>query len=230
MQGLRVRWRLTSPMLDGPLPLHLDALVAYAVTQEALRKPGATGAMNSLADDLPLAKEQRGNDWVWKASAVFDDRVEERGMRLWTRKFNKEDWAQAVSNGEIQGIKVPLKPFAQVIDTQRGINKENFQHIPVKYVTTVTAYCVGNLDRLVELLSPESGYIIALGGRRRMGLGTIAENGFEIEPCEAANELWDRRILPWDHDGAVQLAASTRPPYFEVNNIRPSFVRPEVLG
>ncbi len=230
LQGLRVKWKLSSPMLDGAYPLHLDSIIAYAVTHEKLRN-GASGPIESLADDLPLAKEHRGDDWIWKASALMSDRVHERGMRLWTRKFDAEDWSRrVVSRHTDLRVKFPLKPYEQVIDTARGFNKQHFQHLPVKYVSSVTAYCIGDHDRLVKLLAPESGYMIALGGRRRMGLGTILDGGFEIEPDARAMDLWQLRLLPWEHEGAVPITAATKPPYHLPDNIRPAFVRPEVLG
>jgi CRISPR type IV-associated protein Csf3 len=217
-------------MLDSPLPLHLDALVAYAITQERLTS-GATGPIERLADDLPLDKEVRGADWVWKASALMADHVLDRGMRLWTRKFDEYDWSGRVMAGHTTQ-KAPEKRYAQVIDTQRGQNKQFYEHVPIKYVSSLTAYCVGDHDRLLDLLAPESGHIIALGGRTRMGLGTIADDGFEIHRDDFALEAWDRRILPWPHEGGVPSpnAAATRPPYFSPANRCRSYVRPELLG
>lgn len=64
---LKITWRLASPMVAGPNPLHLDALVSYALVQETLEQLGA-GSLDDVGPQtireiakqpLPLGREER---------------------------------------------------------------------------------------------------------------------------------------------------------------------------
>lgn len=229
MRPLRLTWRLATPMAGGPFPLHLDSLVAYAVTEEALRE-GAAGqaGIRSLARDLPLDKAEHDGAWCWKASAITG-RTQAHALRLWTRKPDPYEFAEMAASGQIEGKFNLSKPNAHKIDTARGLMKQHFQFVPVHHVEEVSAWCVGDPDRLLELLSPETGYIIALGARVRSGFGRIVD--FSIEEDERAHELWARRVLPWNDAGLVPISAAHHPPYWAAENrTAQSWVAPELLG
>lgn len=229
MRPLRLTWRLATPMAGGPFPLHLDSLVACAVTEEALREGTVSNnGIRSLARDLPLEKDERNGTWCWKASAITG-RTQAHALRLWTRKTDPYEFAEMAANGQLDGKLNLQKPNAHKIDTARGLMKQHFQFVPVRHVEEVTAWCVGDPDRLLELLSPETGYIIALGARVRSGFGKIAN--FAIEDDERANELWARRVLPWSDAGLVPICAAHHPPYWAAENRTvQSWVAPDLLG
>ena len=230
MRPLRIEWTLGTPMVAGAHPLHLDALVAYAVTEEALRSGRhASGSIRDLATELPLDKEVRDGEWAWKASALSVAAGGSHSMRFWTRKTDAMDYAERVAGGGIEGkFRFPLKPYAYKIDTQRGIFKQLFKFFPVRQVDKVVAWCIGDLDRLEEILAPEAGYITHLGSKTRMGFGRITS--FSIQVDEAAHANWERRVLPWPHEGAVAMRISAHPPYWAQDNQREAFASPDLFA
>ncbi len=82
---LRVTFRLVEPIAMGAFPLHLDALAAYSVTQTALAGGAEEGgtSVRSLADRLPLHREERDGEWVWAASALIPSGIGEQYVRMW---------------------------------------------------------------------------------------------------------------------------------------------------
>lgn len=230
MRPLRLEWRLSSPVAGMALPLHLDALVAYAVTQEAIAN-GATGPIGSLADNLPLEKEVRGDLWCWKASALMAPASHGHAMRLWTRRTDEYDYAERYGAGQFAGTKTKHieKPYGGIIDTARGEMKNHFQFMPVRSLPHFVAYCIGDEDRLLELLHPDAGHILTLGKRGAMGLGKIMDNGFVIEPDDCATERWSKRVLPWPQDNAMPIQAAHRPPYWAIENRTTSYLDGSLL-
>ncbi|WP_258570045.1 type IV CRISPR-associated protein Csf3 [Burkholderia sp. MBR-1] len=238
MVPLRLTWTLETPMVAGAHPLHLDALIAYAIVEEAIRATGTAGAgtgmrdatVRELADSpLPLEREARGDAWCWKASAVVP--VGDPGphsMRFWTRKTDAYDMAHRIEAGQIEGrYRFPLKPYAYKVDTVRGLFKQQFKFFPVRQIEQVQAWCVGDEDRLLDLLAPETGYVTHLGSKGRMGYGRIGTLHIEQDPT--AGERWKRRVLPWPHDGAELVQMATRPPYWAIENRVAAYVVPELL-
>lgn len=237
MKPLRVRWRLTSPIATGGYPIHLDALIAYAQTELALRMAAMTGhgleaPIRSLGDRLPLESETRDGQTVWKASALIPTETAElgHGMRFWTRKTDPFDYTDRFSKGHLmlRGVPGQLKPNALKIDTQRGLLKNGYKFYSVKQVTELEAWCIGDEEALRELLDPECGSPIqSIGARGRSGLGTI--ESFLLEQDPSANERWQQRVLPWPHEGAVQAEMATRPPYWDQMNKTVAYVNPAIF-
>lgn len=228
LKPLRLRWTLATPMVVGAHPLHLDALVAFAMTEVALRNsPVANPSFAELAKDLPLGRAEEGALWCWQASALSVDTAS-HAMRYWTRKTDTDDYSARVAAGQIEGrFKFPLKAFAYKIDTQRGLFKQQFKFFPVKQVHTVTAWCIGDEELLGNLLDPNAGLVTHLGGKARMGMGKIAS--FEIVHDEEAHHRWTRRVLPWPHEESVPVRMAVRPPYWDIANISDAYVNPSIL-
>ncbi|MYM92615.1 type IV CRISPR-associated protein Csf3 [Duganella vulcania] len=229
MQPLRLEWTLSTPMVVGAHPLHLDALVAYAVTEEALRTGMVvSGPISDIARDLPLQREEQAGQWCWKASALRRA-AGPHSTRFWTRKTDPYDYATRAQTGQLEGrFKAPMKPYAAKIDTQRGLLKQQFKFFPVQQIQTVTAWCIGDLNRLEELLHPDSGFVTNLGGKGRMGFGKV--RSFLIESDDAALMKWAERVLPWAHEGALPVRLAIRPPYWDVANLADAFAIPALLG
>jgi CRISPR type IV-associated protein Csf3 len=223
------------------LPLHLDALLAYAVTQEALQDAKyndeiPTGMLRQLGEQLPLVKVERGDLWCWQASALIPEAVLEHEMRMWTRKTESELMATMTQEGAIARTrepKFPLKPFSLKIDTQRGLLKNHFQFIPVRHVRKFVAFCVGDADRIENLLLT---HITHIGARKRAGFGRIAlQSGGNIQAIsvtqdDQARTLWQQRILPWQDEGTVPIQAAHKAPYWAPENRAISFIPAHILA
>lgn len=227
MQPLRLEWRLQSPVCGLARPLHLDALVARAVTEQALAN-GFTGRMEEPGETLPIEKAEQGGLWCWKASALMAQDVHGRSMRLWTRRTPVEDLAERIAAGEFSDIKPPTKPFTTAINTNSGLWKNHYQFHSVRHVDRYVAYCIGDLDLLSELLDPEIGYIRFIGARGRSGFGAIREDGFSIDTDDAALEMWKKRALPWPEDGYFPDQLATRPPYWAIENRDTAYLHPSL--
>lgn len=250
MKPLRLTWTLQSPMVVSAHPLHLDALVAYAMFEEALRNADADAddnivgrgdvsrTLGNLASQpLPLGRAVDSTSpeetWCWQASAILPLGAQgPHSTRFWTRKTDPYDYSRRVAAGAVEGRfrlgeQKGAKPYAYVVDTQRGIFKQQYKFFPMRHVTQVQAWCIGDEDQLVHLLSPETGYVTHLGGKARMGFGRIGD--FTIEYDSEAEALWQRRVLPWAHDGAVQVEMAVRPPYWAIDTRGPAWVQPDLL-
>lgn len=240
MEPLRLTWTLATPLASGAFPIHLDALVAYAVTEDALRA-GADPALKvrELSNDLPL---QRANGeagaWCWKASALRG-KTRAHSMRMWVRKTDPCDLADRIDRNQIVGRwrraakdangREVFAPFAYAIDLQRGVLKNHFQFFPVRHVHTLEAWCIGDRDRLLELLDPSAGLITGIGPRVRSGFGRVL--AFSIERDEVAEQHWMQRVLPWEAPGTVAIQAAHKPPYWAPENrFAASWVSPEIMA
>lgn len=236
---LRLTWTL-GEMVVQPHPLHLDGLVSYAMLRQAediglLETEAANKTIREYTQGfaLPFQRVRRDDLQCWAASALLADEVLENGMRLWTRKVNIYEIADLVAEGTLclgkraydGGV---LKPMAGRIDTVRGAYKQWFKYIPTRTVKALHAYCLGDEERLWELLSPEAGYITHLGPRTRMGLGQVT--GFTITSDEAAGERWQMRVMPWPIEGAVKAHLAVSPPYWAPENRAPAWVHPAVFA
>ena len=220
---LRVTFHLAEPVVTGAFPLHLDALVAYVETQKKLRDPDvdSSASIRSLADDLPFGKMERDGDWVWAASALIPSTVGDQHVRMWRIHAPLDDYAQRFDQRQIESrAKFPLKPFAQIMDTQRGVMKGMLERYPVHNIEKFEAWCLcSDRQRLDELLS-EIQYI---GARRRVNHGRL-KCAPEIVKDESALDLWKLRVLPWQEDGYVPVQAGIRPPYWAPETRRQGFL------
>ena len=249
MLPLKITWGLSTPLVTTGNPIHLDALVAYAKTAKSLREASLVSdvphglLVRELANELPLGKETRGQDWVWQASVLrpLDNAPSLHGMRFWTRRTDSYDIARRTGLNQFETMtqrgrrlagepeKPPkaLKPYAMKIDTVRGIDKNMYKFYPTKTLSQVQAWCIGNLSELHDLLAPEAGYITHIGPRKRSGHGQVCS--FEIIEDEQALTHWSNRVLPSPHDGAVEMSLATQPPYWAPENRRASFVNPAIF-
>lgn len=234
MDPLKVTFELGTPMVPSAYPIHLDALVAYAITAKALAAGGdldGVQKVRSLADALPFASETRDGKKVWQASALIQESVSVSGIRMWTRKTDPYDYAARMANGDIKSrTKMDeMKPYALKIDTQRGILKNAFQFYPVKMVNKAVAWCIGDIDELENLLQPESGWLTHIGARGRVGHGLVQR--VTIEPDPLAQQNWKLRVLPWqESDEYYPIQAAFQPPYWAAENRTQAYCHGNLLG
>ena len=225
---LRLTWQLASPIVVGAYPLHLDALVAFALAQEMAQNNGGVQDLTATLK-LPLDQEIREGKTCVKASALLPTESGEHSMRMWTRKSDPYDYAARLEAGQFAvKTKFPLKPHGIKFDTQRGTFKQMFKFFAVRHVRTVQAWCVGDMDRLAELLAPEAGLITYLGAKTRMGYGRVLE--FDIQHDEMAREIWAKRVLPWPVPNGVEIEAASSLPYWEVKNRGVAYVDPALFS
>ena len=228
MTPLKLTWKLASPIVVSAFPLHLDALVAFAMAEEGKQQDLAGWDMNATLE-LPIERAVRGDLGCWKASALLPVEPGEHSMRFWTKKSDPYDYATRLEAGQLDVMtKMPLKPYGIKFDQVRGQFKQMYKWLPVRSVRQVQAWCVGDEDRLNELLAPLAGYITYLGAKTRMGYGRVID--FTMEADETANDCWSKRILPWQDDGCIQVEAATQPPYWDINNRRAAWLHPDIYN
>ena len=227
MKGIRLTWKLATSIVVGSHPLHLDALVAYAVAKEGMQRDPSWDVNAPL--DLPLQRDVRGDLHCWMASALVPVAAGEHAMRFWTRKTNVFDYADRVGDGQIEvKTKFPLKSYGMKVDTARGIFKQMIKFYPVRQVNELQAWCVGDIDRVAELVSPEAGFINYIGAKGRMGHGRVID--FDIQQDTDAETKWQNRVLPWPQKGCLEIEAATEPPYWGAANRRRAWVSPDLFN
>lgn len=233
LRPLKVTFLLDTPMMVSAYPIHLDALVAFAMTKSAIAGMNMEALPDSciraLAAELPFERQGQGEEWVWKASALIPEVEGEQSVRMWTRKTNTSDFAAKVASG-VMDISARTKNalasgvmYAGAIDTSRGLLKNQFEFYPVKEIFQLTAWCIGDIDLIDYLLAPESGLITHLGKRGRIGHGRI--RSVEVEEHPLAEERWKIRVLPWaESEAYVPIHAACRAPYWAIENRQAAFV------
>lgn len=211
MTPLRIDIHLKTAMVVPAMPIHLDALIAFAQTEQEIELGTEAQSIRELADHLPLDKAERDGEWVWKASALIPNEPGEQQLRMWTRKTNPHELSTLIENGEVawKAYKPPLKVMGLKIDTTRGLLKNHFQFYAVRDTKLLSAWCVGDRDEIEALLARMSH----IGSKRRVGHGEVER--IEVVVDEAATEAWKARILPWrESDTYEPVQAAIRPPYW----------------
>lgn len=229
MEGLRVEIKLVTPMVLPAMPIHLDALLAYAVTEDALAVADAdASSIRDLANPIlesMLGRHEQDGEWVWKASAMLPEDVGDTYLRMWTRKTDPYDLADRMETQIATKAKFPLqKPFALKIDTVRGLLKNHFNFYPVREVGRLVGWCVGDKDEIHERLFT---HIHHVGQRRRSGHGRVAS--IIVTNDEAAYDNWMLRIMPWKMNGYHPMQAAFRPPYWAIENRTLAYCPPSIL-
>lgn len=182
MQALRIDWKLQRPMVCRTHEIHLDSLLAWARVQEA-------GGDWTARHDLPLEVERHGEDWCFKASIVVFNNLEP--VRL-MHMVRRTDPTQIALDGNGGGLLLKMA----TIDTGSRHLKGYSWHQATQMCDTATAWCVGDLDRVTELL----GRVQSLGKLSRNSFGLIRE--FSVAPAEPQEaERWMIRALPAGFEG-----------------------------
>lgn len=234
MTPLRVTFRVGTAMVDPVDPIHFDSLLAWCAVEEV--KCQGPFTFEQVLDNLPLEREEREEGWVWKASQLIEGRRMALEQRYLSRKFWSDGYADLFGRGLIAiGAKgepsVPTDPATAIvrpendldrrvfrtdaaggaIDTERGHLKNASFLYPVVHVDTLTAFCVGDAERIEALLRRHLHFI---GKRARLGHGQILEMSFLEDP--GALRLWEQRVLPWQRrPDDLRVQSPLRPPYWQ---------------
>lgn len=236
MVPLRITFKVSSEVSSPQHPMHLDSLLAFALTRFHLdpddpQAPRDVSALRAIADALPLERFERDGAFVWKASAIQPVGPVHHSSRFYTQRMDKMALAIAAGSGRVQwgryqpDPRVPagadMAPHQGKIDTLRGPFRNLCDYYPTLLADEWVAWCIGDEHAIRELLI-ERGYVTHLGARGSKGHGQIRE--IAIARDETALELWKRRVRPWrmvDDDVDVQWAWKL--PYWEKAHKGPAY-------
>jgi len=205
MQPLRIEWKFTTPLiLSDSNPVHLDALLAWAKVDEAIKDEEE--APYSFQEQLPLYR----SEGVWQASQlVFEPDSHPfnismirqfEGLRIMLG-FDTEYTKKAYSKSDYNQGSGPYKGYDM---RQR-----------CQWMKKATAWCVGDAEEIRVLLNR----VDRIGKLARNGFGRVSS--IEIVEDIAANENWLLRVLPEGFErqsGAVPYArimSPISPPYWD---------------
>ncbi len=208
MRPFKVSFLVSGGFVPPPMPLHLDALLAYQRTRQHLprlvrRQEHSVETMRALGENLPLQRHEQDGQWCWMSSAVVPSGPVSVGSRFYTQRRDKAEYAIRVKDGAVQHGRhtagEPMKTGAYQIDTLRGVYRnllgyypllqkdadEGAEGPPQSPFIELVAWGVGDIDAIKEQL--ESGVITHLGQRGRRG-GPAGERALEVarSPVETA--------------------------------------------
>lgn len=225
---LKVTFEVAGGWASPALPLHLDAVLAYSLTQRGLddlQDNPSVEALRALGEDLPLARHEQDGQWCWKASAIVPAGPVVNGTKFYTQRRDVGQQSQLIADGKIQQGRyragAALKPYEMQIDVVRGVHRNMLGYYPVEQpfeggLLRLEAWCVGDKDQVEELLTDDRRPT-HLGARRRSGLGRIVS--VNIQEDAQAHERWKRRIRPWKlHEDDTPILAACKAPYWAAEN------------
>lgn len=232
---LKITFSVSGGWVPPPLPLHLDALLAYAITQRDLldiEDTPSVEALRLLGEQLPLSKFEQEGEWVWKASAIIPASSVMNDSGFFTQRRDKAEYAAAVHDGSVQHGRhrhgATMTPYQFQIDTQRGVHRNLLGFYPVQRPIDGTAHlqlvawCVGNKELIEDILLTDR-CPTHLGARRRSGHGRIET--VTIEEAPNAHENWKLRVRPWVFsEGDAPIQAAWRAPYWATENKGQAFI------
>ncbi|HEU0198315.1 MAG TPA: type IV CRISPR-associated protein Csf3 [Nevskiaceae bacterium] len=204
----RVDWRVATPWCPPFHGLHLDGLVAWAMLQEAISAGAPPGEYDSVLADLPFEKSDPGHDWVWKASLLIPGDVRGYGRRFLNQHIDPDEFIHRMANGSVAGRQLGH------VDQLRGPWKSSALWYTVQDVGTLTAYGVGDVERISELLER----VTHLGKRTRLDHGRIEPDAdgilARVQEDPEALKRWRYRNLAEPSDAYAPVVGRLRPPYW----------------
>lgn len=204
MEPLRISGRMRGLMVEPERPIAFDGVLAWSAVEIA-RLEGAENPLEAQ-ERLPLERDnERG---VWKASWVFR-RYESPLQR---RQQVKRADVPAMLDGRNRGH------WAGALDKVSigtGMYKGAVLDRTYRQVSEVVAWCIGDRDRIEELL----GMIQGLGPLRRQGFGRISE--WTVEAAPEARDRWMQRSLPDNPGGFLRSSGALSPPYWRQDRVQP---------
>lgn len=220
MQPLKVMFHLGSPItVNSERPLHLDALLAAAVSKEmeALGSENPWAQAEDLSSYLGRTEPDADGQWVWQASALHFDPVERFDALFvsanMVRKSDPDRYYDDLSAG-YWGSDRALNLQTYKIDTMSG-QQRGYQWVAqAKLFRSATAWAIGDIDGLRDALG-QIGHIGKLG---RNGNGRITH--VSVEPCAPEDrDNWKLRTLPKGYPGKsgvdyAAVHANLRAPYW----------------
>lgn len=223
MQPLKITFTFQMPVLiDSEYPIHLDALLAYAVAKEA-EDCGLPNAWE-LADDLSAFLERtEGQEWVWKASRLVFTPASGVMFQNMIRRSDPlryyEDLGELWVNGKVTEDK-PLgriNPETFKIDTRSGQHRGYQWLAACKWMYKAEAWVIGDKEAIESLVTARIKHI---GKDRNNGYGRI--KSIAVEESDEI-DMWMLRVLPAGMTGLPSIQyepvnACLRAPYWNKLN------------
>lgn len=212
-EPFKVTFRFRSPMvLESEYPIHLDALLAWCITQE--EKDVEEHESWAFAEELSpwLSSEENEHGMVWKASRLLFTPSRERSQFNMIRRADPEVFLADYDAGRFS-----VKRQISYLDTRSGQYRAYQLLIPYQWMEKAEAWGVGDIGGVRDLLS----HLVNIGKQARNGFGLI--ESITVEPCPGAAELWRLRVLPEGVPGApgvdyVPAMHCLSPPYWRKTN------------
>ncbi|OFA16384.1 hypothetical protein A4U49_07710 [Acidithiobacillus ferrivorans] len=199
MEAMEVTFTLATPMmLNSEYPVHLDALIAFAVSRDA-EKQGSDHPWEDANDlsDIFDRTAGEGKRWVWKASQlVVTQRHLSRQLYSMTNAVRRTDTGRFFGDLEA-GYWRPrskLNPETFRIQTRKGQQRGYQMYLVTADVCEVKAWAVGEMDAVRYYL----GTIDHLGKGGNNGYGKIVETS--VSAC-ADEDQWRLRWMPEGEPG-----------------------------
>ncbi|WP_273457007.1 hypothetical protein [Nevskia ramosa] len=212
MVNLELSFRFLSPITRPGMPIHLDAVLLYANIDAGMPEAQARALLEDAVDATG-----EGENRVYCASALLFD-VELPFTRFATQKLSTLEFARAIHEGAVRDN------INNKVDCERGSLKGRMAFIPMMWAPRAKAWLRCKSPEALNTLLANVQYV---GKYSNNGYGQVGS----IEPVEAANpDAWQRRILPFEVDGAAQLRATTVPPYWDRTKARNAFMHPDLIS
>jgi len=186
----------TGVYYDPYEPIHLDALLSWALMPFYRDKGSEAPSRNDEPIDVPLPLEKWyiGDQWGWKASALFPEGDSAESLQYWRKKFrqNKIEVTRGSPN------------------LQNGIYREYNTPLPLLLCHKMVAYAVGDRGRVDLILRKHIKY---LGKKNAYGKGKVlsVETGIVDYDWSMYRDGNPMRFLP-DANGIREVRV--RPPYW----------------
>jgi hypothetical protein len=150
---------------DPNEPIHLDALLAWALAPMQTKQQGLTTW--DIPDDiqLPLLRSTINGSQVWHASALFPEQPGIETLRFWRKKFrqNRIELTEGSPN------------------LTNGVYREYNMPVPLLLVSQMIAYASGNCKEVKRILKT---HIKSLGKKRAYGYGKVVNIECEETPAD----------------------------------------------
>ena len=199
IQPLKITFELdgTGVYYDPNEPIHLDALLAWALAPFHCKGEAPTRSEEPVDIPLPLDKWRIGNEWGWKASALFPDGETAESLQYWRKKFRQN--------------RIELTSGSP--NLQNGIYREYNQPLPLLLCHQMIAFAVGDRGRVHQILRKHVKY---LGKKNAYGKGRIVSVNVEVIENDYST-IRDGKAMRWlpKEDGTRKIRM--RPPYW--NNV-----------
>lgn len=197
MEGLLIEWRLRTPMALPSHPIHLDALLARAVFEDALRDARRinpsdgchAAALKAAHENLPLARDYG----VWMASQL--EFVPAPSGGFWYEpQFRSIEWgdvAAAAASGRLRGVTRSTMAANPKRDAESVGRWRSYQFgVPAAWIVAARAWCIGIPSEVRRLVSSIAG----IGKHTRNGMGEVAS--VSVTQSDLASINSRRRSLP----------------------------------
>lgn len=217
LEPLRIDFDLRAPMIVPKRPIMLDALLAFVAVRRGFIQ-AVPGAENYDAQEiLPLAKHVAADGaWVWCASALHIEWASQVYSQHRARPFQFNEWAKDRELGVWGSLR-----SKDVISSGSGLMKGYLIKDEAAHVARCTAWCVGNLKQITDML----GDLVGVGAKVNLGYGRVRQ--FAVTADASAGERWQRRYLPAvmqspGLDWALG-SAPLRAPYWDRGSVVPAW-------